>query len=325
MKKAKIAIFHSSIFEEPSLGDLRQKFSEIGEVSYFPFLVESPNHLKAEASEADIIIMNDVPLSFDDLQDFPHLKMISLLGSGYDMIDLAGMQRGGVAVLNAPTYGIENVAQHAVALLFELAHRIGQQHRQINDTSWNQVRPHCIQNFPIMELQGKTLGIVGYGNTAARVKEMLSGFNMKFAAASARSELDLAACGVEKMSLQQLFAAADIITIHARSTPENKHCINAELLAEMKPTSLLINTARGDLINEEDLAHALKNKQLAGAGLDVLAQEPPAAENPLLQLSNCILTPHIAWNSQAGRERLTHETLANVSAFLAQRPINQVN
>lgn len=325
MKKTQIAIFHSSIFEAPSLGDLRQKFSEIGEVTYFPFLVDSPDHLKAEASEADIIIMNDVPLGFDDLQDFPNLKMISLLGSGYDMIDLAGMKRGGVAVLNAPSYGIENVAQHAVALLFELAHSIGQQHQQITDSGWSDVRPHCIQHFPIMELQGKTLGIVGYGNTAARVQEMLSGFNMKFAAASARSEQDLAACGVEKMSLQQLFASADIITIHARSTPENRHLINAELLADMKPTSLLINTARGDLINEEDLAHALKNKQLAGAGLDVLAEEPPAAENPLLQLSNCILTPHIAWNSQAGRERLTHETLANVRAFLAQQTINQVN
>ena len=323
--KPKVAIFHSAIFESPNLAELRQQFSEIAEISYQTFLLDSPEHLKQSAPDANIIIMNDVALRFEDLRDLPHLQMVSLLGSGYDMIDLDGMKQGGVTVCNAPTYGIENVAQHAISLMFELAHRTGTQNQAVLESGWNEARPDCISNFPIMEFSGKTLGLVGYGNTAHRVKEMLSGFGMKCISASSRSTEDLAAQGVQKVSLDQLFAESDLVSVHSRSTPSNKQFLNADLFNQMKPTSLFINTARGELVNEADLAAALANGKLAGAGLDVLTNEPPLADCPLLNLANCIHTPHIAWNSLAARERMSRESFENAKAFLSGETQNQVN
>lgn len=323
--KPKVAIFHSSIFESPNLAELRQQFAGIADVSYHPFLLDSPEHLKQSAPDANIIIMNDVALTLEELEELPQLQMVSLLGSGYDMIDLDGMKQGGVTVCNAPTYGIENVAQHAIALMFELAHRTGTQNQAVLESGWNEARPDCINNFPIIEFSGKTLGFVGYGNTSRRVKEMLSGFGVKCIAASSRSAEDLAAQGIEKVSLDQLFAESDIISVHSRASAANKQFLNAALFNQMKPTSLFINTARGELVKEADLAAALTNGKLAGAGLDVLTNEPPLPDCPLLSLPNCIHTPHIAWNSQAARERISRESFENAKAFLSDETQNQVN
>ncbi|SHI77172.1 glycerate dehydrogenase [Rubritalea squalenifaciens DSM 18772] len=320
-----IAIFHSDRFTTPELAPLREQLASLGKVSYFPFLAETPEKLKQYAAGADCIVMDDVPLTEDHLPDFPELKLISLLGTGFDTIDREAMRRHGITVCNTPNYGTENVAQHTVALLFALAHRIGEQHHLIQSQGWPAVRAGIIEQFPIQEIQGKTFGFLSYGLIARRVQEMLSGFQLRFIASSSRSANELQEQGVEKVDLETLFASSDILSIHSRSSPANHLVVSAELLALMKPTSLLINTARGNLVDEQALATALANQQLAGAALDVLSPEPPLPESPLLSAPNCILTPHIAWNSLPACERLAHESYQNIKAFLEGSPQNVVN
>ena len=323
--KANVHIFHSMVFEAEALSGLREDFSAIADVTYHQELVEDPAYLKRIAAEADIVIANDIALAYDDLKDLPRLKMICLLGSGYDMIQLEDMVRGNVAVCNAPTYGTENVAQHALAMIFALAHRIGDQNQRVAESGWDRARPGCIGDFSIYELQGRTLGLVGYGNIARRLKEMLAGFGMKVLAYSSQCSEKLAAEGVESVSLEELFSRSDIVSIHTRDCPENAKMINARLFDLMKPESFLINTARGGLIDEEALIAALQERKLAGAGLDVLTLEPPSDDHTLLKEPNCILTPHIAWNSPEARQRLAHVCLENVKDFLVGGDFNRVN
>lgn len=320
-----ITIFHSDRFASPALAPLREQLAQLGTVSYFPFLAENPEKLKQYAANADIIVMDDIALTEGDLPDFPKLKLISLLGTGFDTIDREAMRRNGITVCNTPNYGTENVAQHTVALLFALTHRIGQQDQLIRTHGWPSVRSSIIEQFPIYELRGKTLGFLSYGLTARRVQEMLSGFQLRFIAHSSRDAAELQQQGVEKVEIDTLFSESDILSIHSRSSPANRHIVSTNLLARMKPSSMLINTARGNLVDEAALAASLTSKQLAGAALDVLEQEPPQADNPLLHVPNCILTPHIAWNSHPACERLAHESYQNIKAYLNGTPQNVVN
>lgn len=323
--KPKLAFFHSQITESPALTDARDRLANLTDVSYHPFLVGSPARLAEHAADSEIIVANDVALTASDLSLFPKLRLFSLLGSGYDMVSLTDTQAAGVTVCNAPTYGTENVAQHTLALILELSHRVGKQDEALKTGGWKASRKQCIEQFPVVELHAMTLGVVGFGNIAKRIASMVSGLGMQVIASSSQPAEELNAHGVRKVSLDELFATADVVSLHCRSSDETRNMVDARLLTLMKHSAYLVNTARGDLIDEQALCQALDHHDIAGAAVDVVATEPPSESHPLVGHPRCVVTPHIAWNSQPAKERLVHATIDNIDAFLNGVPINQVN
>ncbi|QQL44443.1 NAD(P)-dependent oxidoreductase [Sulfuriroseicoccus oceanibius] len=323
--KPRLAFFHSQITESPALSDDLAHLESLCDVTYHPFLVGSPEKLAEHAAAAEIIIANDVALTASDLPSFPKLQLVSLLGSGYDMISLADTRDRGITVCNEPSYGATNVAQHALALILELCHRVGDQNQALKADGWRTPRRQIIADHPILELDGLTLGLIGFGRIAKKLATVAAALGMRVIAASSQSEQTLAEFGVGKVTQDELFATSDFISLHCRASESTRGLVNARLLGLMKPTAFLINTARGELIDDPALFAALDNGTIAGAAIDVLAQEPPADDHPLVAHPRCIVTPHIAWNSQPARERLVKATIHNIEAFLNGSPVNQVN
>ncbi|HSI87293.1 MAG TPA: D-2-hydroxyacid dehydrogenase [Candidatus Methylacidiphilales bacterium] len=283
----------------------------------------APTDLLDRAKGADIILTNKAPLSREALNALPNLKFISVLATGYNIVDVKAAAERGIPVSNVPAYGTETVAQHVLALILELNNHVGSQGRSVAAGDWSRGTDFCYWNEPVRELRGLKLGIVGLGQIGFRVAELAHAFGMSIChSGSPKQERGFP---LHRMTLQELFEQCDIITLHCPQTPENAGFVNAKLLSRMKPDATLINTARGTLINEQDLADALRNGTLAAAGLDVLSKEPPEATNPLLNCPHCLITPHVAWSGSAARRRLMATTSENIRAFLAGNPINQVN
>jgi glycerate dehydrogenase len=228
------------------------------------------------------------------------------MATGYNVVDLAAARQRGIIVTNVPGYATPSVAQHTFALLLELCHHVG--HHAATIQKWPAAKDYCYWDFPQIELAGLTMGIVGYGNIGREVGKIARAFGMN----------------VLTQRDDSLFRQADVVTLHCPLTPATQGLINARRLALMKPTAFLINTGRGGLVVEQDLADALNTGRIAGAGLDVLSTEPPRPDNPLLAAKNCILTPHIAWATRAARERLLRTVVENLRAFLAGQPKNVV-
>ncbi|MFT3935237.1 MAG: D-2-hydroxyacid dehydrogenase [Chitinophagaceae bacterium] len=273
--------------------------------------------------EADIILTNKTPVGASVIQSLPQLKMISVLATGYNIVDVNAAKEKGVAVCNVPGYGTASVAQHVMALLLELVNNVGLHAASVASGDWQNAADFAYTIKPIMELEGKTLGIVGMGSIGKRVADIALAIGMKVQYYNRSKRND--APQATYCDLATLFATSDVISLHCPLTPENTGFVNKALLSTMKPTALLINTARGPLINETDLADALNNKVIAGAGLDVLSAEPPTAGNPLLQAANCVITPHQAWITKEARERIMTVTAENIKAFAAGKTKNQVN
>lgn len=275
------------------------------------------------AANGEILLTNKAPLTREHLRRLPRLKYIGVLATGTNIVDLAAARELGVPVTNVPAYSTRSVAQTALALLLELTHHVGHHSRTVHEGRWTQSRDFSYWDRPLIELEGLTMGIIGFGRIGRALGEMAAALGMRLLVCnpSARSLPALA----RQVDLETLFRESDVVSLHCPLTPETMKLVNAQRLTWMKPTAFLLNTSRGPLIDEPALAEALNAGRLAGAGLDVLSVEPPPADNPLLKAKNCYITPHFAWATGAARARLMKTAVANVRAFLAGHPQNVVN
>ena len=278
----------------------------------------------ARSAGAEIVITNKVPFSRETLQALPKLRYIGVTATGYNIIDVTAARERGVTVTNVPSYGTRSVAQHTFALLLELTQHAGLHSRSARAGGWARSPDWCYWEQPLVELDGLTMGIVGFGRIGRAVGDLAQAFGMKVIAAVSPSAKK-PPHNVSIVDLDYLFSTSDVVSLHCPSTAETKHLVNAARLARMKASAFLLNTSRGALIDEAALAAALNRGRIAGAGVDVLSSEPPAGENPLLTARNCIVTPHIAWATRAARARLLHVSVQNVSAFLEGKVQNGVS
>jgi glycerate dehydrogenase len=286
----------------------------------------TPPELKLErASDAEIILLSKVKLDETALEALPNLRYISMLATGYNNVDVEAAGRRGIPVSNVPAYSTESVVQTTFALLLELAMHVGLHDASVKAGEWISCPDHAYWKTPLLELYGLTLGIVGYGTIGQAVARVGAAFGMKIIAYAPRIPQNAGTVPVRFVELEELFALADVVSLNCPQTTENTGFVNSGLLRVMKSSAILLNLARGGLVNEADLAKALSDGQIAGAGLDVVAHEPMRADNPLLNAPNCIFTPHIAWASLAARKRLMAIVSANVAAYLNGAPINVVN
>jgi glycerate dehydrogenase len=284
----------------------------------------TPVELAAErATGAEIVLTNKSPVPRAVIEALPELKYIGVLATGYNIVDVAAARERGIPVSNVPGYGTSAVAQHVFALLLELTQHTGLHSDTVKAGEWANSADWCYWRTPLVELSGLTMGVVGYGAIGRAVARIAQAFGMKVIAAT-RTPRD-AEDGVEFTSVDDLFRRADVVSLHCPLTPETQGMVNAVRLAAMKPTAFLVNTARGPLVVEQDLAAALHAGRIAGAALDVLSTEPPKPDNPLPAAPRCLLTPHLAWAARAARQRLMDTAVDNVRAFLAGVPRNVVN
>lgn len=304
-------------------GDLSwAELQSLGDCSVFDRT--PPGDVAARAADAEIVITNKAVLGREQIAALPKLRCIGVTATGFNVVDAAAARARNIPVCNVPAYGTRSVAQMTFALLLELAQHVGHHARSVAEGRWARSVDWCYWDRPLIELEGLTLGIVGYGHIGQAVAKLGEAFGMKIIA-SVSGRAKEPPHNVSVVDLDFLFSQSDVVTLHCPLTPETRHLVNAERLARMKPSAFLINTARGPLIAEADLAMALNSGRLAGAALDVLSVEPPAADNPLLQAKNCLITPHLAWATHAARARLMQTTVANVRAFLEGKPQNVVN
>lgn len=283
-----------------------------------------PELVVERACDASIVLTNKTRLAADVLERLPRLRFVAVLATGYDVVDVAAARARGVAVSNVPEYGTDSVAQHVFALLLELCAHVALHDAAVHEGEWSRAADFCFWRQPIVELTGLKFGIVGFGRIGRRVGTIARAFDMQLLATRPRG-MDAAPYPLTWLDVPELFSAADVVSLHCPLTPATAGFVNGTLLARMKPTAYLINTARGGLIDEAALAAALDAGRLAGAAVDVTSTEPIRADNPLLGARNCLITPHVAWASLAARRRLMATTVRNVEAFLAGSPINVVN
>lgn len=278
----------------------------------------------ARCAGAEVVITNKAPLTREMLAALPDLKYIGVIATGFNIVDTVAAKERGIVVTNVPGYGTPAVAQHVFALILELANHVGHAAASVRDGGWVRCPDFCYWDHPIIELQGRTLGIIGYGGIGTAVARIGAAFGMKILA-SKRSWKENPSAGIDAASVEDILKNADVISLHCPLTDDTKHLINARSIELMKKDAFLINTGRGPLIDEQALADALNAGRIAGAGLDVLSVEPAKADNPLLTAKNCLITPHVAWASREARTRLIAACAANVRAFLAGKPVNVVN
>ena len=277
----------------------------------------TPAQLVIERSrDANVLLTNKVAFDRKIIAALPELRLIAVTATGYNIVDVVAAKEHGVAVCNVPEYGTPNVAQHVFALLLELTTHTGHHAQGVRDGAWARSPDWCYWDYPLVELSGLTLGIVGYGRIGRAVANIAKAFGMNVIAHHRQGTA---------ADLEKFVRESDVISLHCPLTPANAKMINTEFLSRMKRTAFLINTARGGLIDEPALAQALNDGRIAGAGLDVLTKEPPQADNPLFGAKNCIITPHIAWASRPARQRLLTITAENIRAFRDGRPQNVVN
>lgn len=279
----------------------------------------------ARIGDAELITTNKTVIDRHTMESCPKLKYIGVLATGYNVVDLDAAKEHGIVVTNVPAYSTDAVAQFTFALLLELANQVGVHNSSVKDGGWVRSKDFSYSVMPTMELYGKTMGIIGYGSIGQRVADIAHAFGMKVLVSS-RTEKKLPEGGwIRWVSREELFAEADVISIHCPLFPETKGMINREAIGLMKRTALVINTARGGCIVEQDLADALNSGRIAGAAVDVVSQEPMKEDNPLLTAKNIIITPHIAWAPREVRQRLLQIAGDNMGTFLAGHPINVVN
>ncbi len=280
-----------------------------------------PEQVLPRAGDAEIILVNKVKLSRETIARLPRLKYVGVLATGYDCVDVAAARERGIVVANVPIYGSDSVAQMVFAHLLNLTQHVGEHARSVAAGTWTRHIDWCYWETPLVELAGKTMGIVGFGRIGRAVARLALAFGMKVLASDVvPPKME----NVTAVDLPMLFSQSDVISLHCPLTPETRQLVNAERLSLMKRSAFLINTSRGPLVHERALAAALNAEQIAGAGLDVLSVEPPPADHPLLTAKHCYVTPHIAWATRSARQRLLDVVVANIRAFLAGRPQNVV-
>lgn len=295
----------------------------LGDVTFFD---RTPaDKIVERAADADIVLTNKVPFSADTLRQLPRLRFICVLATGYNIIDTEAAARQGVVVANIPAYSTMSVAQMAFAHILNITNHVASYAREVADGKWTNCPDFCFWDSALTELAGKTMGIVGLGNTGMATARIAVAMGMKVVAMTSKSA-DTLPEGITPAPLDDVLASADVVSLHCPLTPSTRHLINAASIAKMKPSAILINTGRGPLVDEQAVADALNGGRLAAFGADVLSQEPPRGDNPLLSARNCFLTPHIAWATIEARTRLMSTATENVRQFIAGEPVaNRVN
>lgn len=283
----------------------------------------TPEQVLERAADAEILLTNKVIITAEHMAALPQLKYIGVLATGYNIIDVVAAKERGIIVTNIPAYSTPSVAQMVFAHLLNIAQQVKHHSDEVRGGRWSASKDFCFWDTPLLELRGLKMGIVGLGHTGYTTARIAIGFGMDVYAYTSKSPFQLPP-EIKKMELDQLFAECDVVSLHCPLTEDTRELVNARRLKLMKPSAILINTGRGPLVNEQDLADALNNGQIFAAGLDVLSQEPPCVDNPLLTARNCYITPHIAWASTAARERLMHILLDNVKGYLDGKVINNV-
>jgi glycerate dehydrogenase len=285
-----------------------------------------PRDILPRSRDADILLTNKTPLTAATLEQLPDLKFISVLATGVNVVDLQAAAARQIPVSNVPEYSTDSVAQHVMAVILAMIHQPFQHSTAVRDGQWQKAGDFCFWLSPLTELAGKTMGVIGYGRIGKRVCQLAAAFGMNVLAwnPSFRHKTRLDYERFDWCSREQVFRESDFVSLHCPLTDENQQFVNRELIQLMKPTALLINTARGGLVNEVDLAVALQKSRIAGACLDVVSQEPIQADNPLLSCPNCLITPHHAWATLEARRRLMQITAGNIEAFVSGHPINLV-
>ncbi len=288
-------------------------------------LYTAPQDVANRARGAGVLVTNKAPIPAELIDELPELRFITLTATGFDCVDVAAARRRGIPVSNVPVYGTQSVAQFVFAALLELCQHVAQHTEAVNAGEWTNQPDFSLRKTPLIELAGKTMGIVGFGRIGRRVSELAQAFGMSILAHDMFPPTSPEEGPVRWCELDDLFARADVISLHCPLTPQTAGLVNRERLRLVKPSAFLINSARGPLVAEADLADALNAGRLAGAAVDVVSQEPVRPENPLFRARNCLITPHIAWATTEARARLMEATVANVAGFLAGQPINVVN
>lgn len=303
-------------------GDLSwDEFAALGELTVYDRT--APEDVAARIGDAEVVFINKVRLTDEIFAACPNLKLVSILATGYNIVDLAAAKRRGITVCNVPGYSTRAVVQMTFALLLEICQQVGLHSGAVHAGRWQSCPDFCFWNRPLIELDGKTMGIVGYGAIGSAVGTVAQALGMKLLV-TARHEKPVPE-GARFVSLPELLAQSDVVSLHCPQTAENARMIDAGALAQMKDGAILINTARGGLLDEQAVADALRSGKLLAAGMDVVSAEPIRADNPLLTAPNCFLTPHIAWAPLETRRRLQTISAENLRAFLAGKPQNVVN
>ena len=306
-------------------GDLSwDGLKQLGELTVYDRT--APQDVLERARGAQVILTNKVLITAELMDQLPELRYIGVLATGYNVVDIPAARKHGIVVTNIPAYSTMSVAQMVVAHLLNITNRVALHSEAVKQGEWQNCKDFTFSLTPQIELDGKTFGIVGLGNTGTATACIAQSFGMRVLAYSSKDRKVLMKMGIEKAeSYEQLFRQADVLSLHCPLTEETRYLVNAERLSLMKPTAILINTGRGPLVDEAALAQALNEGRIMAAGVDVLEEEPPRKGSPLIGARNCFITPHIAWATKAARERLMNIAVANVKAFLEGKPQNVVS
>jgi len=275
--------------------------------------------------DAEVILTNKMPVGADLIKQLSALKFIGVTATGYNIVDVDAARQRSIPVANVPGYGTRSVAQMVFALLLELCHHVQRHSDTVMEGKWARSPDFCYWDHPLTELADKTMGIIGFGTIGRMVGDLATAFGMNIIGAGRSRTDESGRQNFRWASVEELLEQSDVISIHCPLTPETKGLINKESLRRMKGSAFLINTSRGPIVVDADLAEALNTGIIAGAGIDVLSVEPPSKDNPLFGARNCLITPHIAWATREARARLMDKTIANLAAFMAGNPVNVVN
>ncbi len=304
-------------------GDLSwDGFESVGKLTVYDDT--SPEDIVSRCLDSDAVITNKVPFSRETMEKLPRLKYIGITATGYNIIDIKAADEMGIIVTNVPEYSTEGVAESVFAHILAFTARVTEHAALVRSGAWQDAGHFSFTAYPLSELYGKRIGIVGMGHIGMRTAEISAAFGMEVVYSSRSHKPEAEARGFKPVTLDELFSTSDFISLHVPQTDETKGMINRERIRMMKSSAILINTARGGLIDEEALAEALRERRIAGAGLDVLAEEPPVHGSPLLSIPECIITPHIAWTAKETRTRLMNMTLENLVSFMIGTPKNIV-
>ena len=283
-----------------------------------------PDKIIERSKYAEIILTNKTIISKEIIERLPKLKYIGVLATGYNIVDVKAANQKNIIVTNIPSYGTSSVAQMVFALLLELTQNVGHHSNSVRSGNWSKSEDWCYWDKPLIELDGLTMGIIGFGRIGKATGKIANAFGMNVIANDAVT-IESPPDWVSMVDQDTIFQESDVVSLHCPLTSANKHFINSAKINLMKRSSFLINTSRGLLINEEDLAHALNSERIAGAGLDVLSEEPPDNTNPLLSAKNCIITPHIAWATKSAMQRLMNIAVRNLKSYLNGKQVNVIN
>lgn len=296
-------------------------FEEFGEITVYPRTADEAQTIK-RISDADIVLLNKVPITKAVMDACPNIKLICCLATGYNVVDTETAKSKGIPVCNVPAYSTKSVTQFTIGLLLELCHQIGHHSQMVHEGAWERCPNFCFWDTPQMELAGKTMGIIGYGQIGQSVGAVADALGMRVIAYSRSKRPGVKA---EYADLDTLLAQSDVISLHCPLFPETTGLINADAIAKMKDGAILLNTSRGPVIDEQAVADALKSGKLRGAAMDVVSTEPIDPNNPLLTAPNCIITPHMAWAPIEARQRILDITVQNIRGYLSGKPVNIVN